>query len=126
MEVPTPSDVFNPDPAGRGEELKDAVASDGPQSLALVLAAAQDPNVVVRAASEQLLLNDLRDVVPRETLSTMALTSKRADIRLQALEALAERQQESRYVVMTLESARRDADPKVKQRAEDLLIKLSD
>lgn len=124
-EIPVPPEA-HPDPAVRVLDLEDAVATYGPQSLPLVLAGVQDPDPAVRAASEELLLNDLHDAVPRATLSKMALTSQRADIRMRALEALAERRDELRYVRMTLDSARRDSDPEVQQRAEDLLLELSD
>lgn len=122
---PAPPDVFDPDPTVRVRELKDTVASYGPQSLALVLAAAQDLDPLVRSASEQLLLKDLRNVVPKETLSTIALASQRTDIWMQALEALAERQDQSDYVRMTLDNALHDPDPGVQQRAKELLLKLS-
>lgn len=125
-EAPAPPEVFDPDPTVRLRELRGTVASYGPQSLALVLATAQDSDPLVRSASEQLLLNDLRDVVPKETLSTIALTSQRADIRLQAMEALAERQDQSHHARMTLESALRDTDHQVQQRAESLLLELSE
>lgn len=124
-EPPAPPEVFDGDPAVRVRELEGRVAADGPQSLALILTATHDADPLVRSASEQLLLNDLRHVVPRETLSTIALSSERADLRLQALEVLAARQDQVHYARMTLDGALRDPDHTVRQRAEALLLELS-
>ncbi|MGI9304684.1 MAG: HEAT repeat domain-containing protein [Gammaproteobacteria bacterium] len=123
-QLPAPPDVFNSDPTIRSQDLEGQVALYGPESLGLVLAGAEDSDALVRSTAEQLLLNNLRDVVPRGTLSTIALRSERAENRLQALEALAERKDELRHVRMTLDGALRDADPQVRQRAEDLLREL--
>lgn len=125
IELPRPSDVFDPDPAVRARELEEIVAIHGPQSLAVVLAAAQDPDAQMRTVSVDLLLNDLRDVIPREDLATIAYRSEHPDIRLQALEALAEREDWLDHAHMTLDSALHDTDPQVQQRAEELLLELS-
>jgi hypothetical protein len=124
-EPPAPPEVVDPDPVVRVRELEETVAASGPQSLALLFAAAHDADPLVRSAAEQLLLNDLRHSVPKETLATIALSSERADHRLQALEALAERQEQAPYARMTLDGALHDPNPAVRQRAEALLLKLS-
>ena len=124
-EPPAPLEVVDPDPAVRVRELEETVAASGLQSLALLFAAAHDAEPLVRSAAEQLLLNDLRHGVPKETLATIALSSERADHRLQALEALAERQEQAPYARMTLDGALHDSDPAVRQRAEALLLQLS-
>lgn len=125
-EMPTPPDVFDSDPAVRARELEGIVAADGPQSLAIVLAAAQDPDVLLRSTSVRLLLNDLRDAVPREDLTRIAHRSDYPDIRLQALEALAEREDWPNHARMTLDGALRDSDPLIQRRAEELLLELSE
>jgi hypothetical protein len=95
------------------------------QSLGIVLAAAQDADPLVRAASAQLLLTELRHVVPPEIFSIIAQTSERADLRLHALEALAERQEQASYTRMTLDGALHDPDSEVRQRAAALLRELA-
>lgn len=125
-EVPPPPISADPDPAVRLQELENIVAAHGPQSLAQVLAVAQDLDPKMRSAAERLLLNDLRGVVPKEILSKIALTSEQADTRLQALEALAELHDQPNYVRMTLESAQHDTDIEVQQHAQNLLQKFSE
>lgn len=120
-----PPPVFNSDPAVRVNELEELVATQGPQSLAVVLAAVQDPDAEVRTKSADLLLNDLRDVVPRGDLATIAFRSERPEIRLQALEAMVEREDWSDHAHMTLDGMLHDTDPQIQQRAEELLLELS-
>jgi hypothetical protein len=123
---PAPPDAVDPDPAVRTLELQGAVASYGQQSLPLVLAGIQDTDAAVRSAAERLLLDDLRDLVPKEILSRMALSSEHAEVRLQALEMMATERKDLEYTRITLDSALRDADPGVRQRAAELLGQLSE
>jgi hypothetical protein len=121
---PSPPDEFDPDPASRTFQLQAAVAAHGQQSLPLILAGTQDTDTSVRSASERLLLDGLRNVVPKEVLSRMALTSDDADVRQQALEVIAAERNDPEYARITLDSALRDADPGVQQRARELLEQL--
>lgn len=124
-DLPAPPEVFDPDPAARSRELENAVALYGPESLPVVLAASSDPDAGVRDKSEQLLLNELSEAVPKETLATIAMTSESTDNRVQALEALVELEGQANYARMTLDSALRDPDTRVQQRAQALLQELS-
>jgi hypothetical protein len=125
VEPPAPREESDPDPAVRVRELEGTVASYGAQSLGIVLAAGQDADPLVRAAATQLLFTELRPVVPPEIFATIARTSERADLRLQALEALAERQEQAPSARMTFDGALHDPDPGVRQRAAALLQALS-
>ena len=124
VDMPIPPDQFETDPDARQQQLEWMVAVHGSQSLALVLAAAEDPDAQIQATSEQLLLNELNDVVPKETLFTLAMRSESSGHRIHALETLVD-QGEPLYAQMALESALHDPDRLVQQRAQDLLQALS-
>ncbi len=56
----------------------------------------------------------------------MAMTSDHAEVRQQALEVMATERKDPEYTRITLDSALRDADPGVRQRAAELLGQLSE
>jgi len=116
--------AFDLDPAVRVSELEQAVGTPDSESLSLALASAHDADSEVRQTSEELLLNELRDLAPKEALSMMAGTSERTETRVRALEALAGRGKDLRHTRMTLDGALHDSDPVVRQRAKELLLDL--
>jgi hypothetical protein len=124
MDLPTPQDPLVSDAADRILGLRTAVATYGAQSIALVLEAANDPDAGVRSASAELLLDELRETAPQGDLTRLALSHTDPDIRVQALDALAQRESSWNQARMTLDGALHDDDPRVQQRAGELLAEL--
>jgi hypothetical protein len=124
MDLPAPPDPLVSDAAARILELRTAVATHGAQSIALVLEAANDPDAEVRSASAELLLDELREAAPQGDLTRLALSDKDPDIRVRALDALAQRESSWDQARMTLDGALHDDDQRVRQRAEELLAEL--
>lgn len=122
--MPAPLDPSELAPEDRVSALTIAVADGGQDGVGLVLEAANDTDASVRTASAELMLGELRDRVPVENLSELALSAPNLDIRLRALEALAGRSADSRNVRAVIESARHDRAPEIRQQAENLLMAL--
>lgn len=105
--------------------LQAQVSEHGQASLPLILASMMDPDLAVQEASMNLLLNDLREVVPSDILSQVVITSGNPNIRIDALRLLTDRQEENDITQGTLELALMDSDPIVQKEAHKMLVDLT-
>jgi hypothetical protein len=113
---------LEPEPVNQIAELQAQVDEHGEDSLPLIIESLMDENVLVRAASVNLLLNDLREVVPADTLSRIALEGENPKDRIDALNLLVDHFGKSEVTQSTLEKALQDANRIVRKEIREMSI----
>ena len=111
-----------PEPVNQIAELQAQVDELGEDSLPLIIESLMDKDVLVRAASVNLLLNDLSEVVPADTLSRIALEGENPKDRIDALNLLVDHFGKSEVTQSTLEKALQDADRIVRKEVREMSI----
>jgi hypothetical protein len=112
------------EPGDKIAGLQAQVSEHGEDSLPLILASMMDPDNEVREASVNLLLTELKEVVPNDALSELVLRSENPETRIDALRLLANREDENGVAQGTFELASMDSDPNVQQEARQMLTDL--